>query len=103
MSADREITPDQLAVLQGALTDGIRELILAGVSFPMTLEVTDSRGARIRFLLSSPSEVVIVESTTRGALSLPFAMAFRSHTKLAIGDLALTTPSEVPSPASALN
>ncbi len=92
MTADREITPDQLAVLQGALTDGIRDLILAGVTFPMTLELTDSRGARIRFLLSSPSEVEIVESTTRGALSLPFAMRFQSHTKVATGDLALTPP-----------
>jgi hypothetical protein len=92
MSADREITPDELAGLHRCLADGICELLRGGMQFPMTLTVTDARGARLRLLMKSPGETEIVESTTAGALVAPFEMVFQSDTQIA--KVGLTAPSE---------
>jgi hypothetical protein len=91
MSADREPTPDELRALHCCLAQGIANLILDGFTFPMTLAVTDARGARLRLLMKSPGETEIVESTA-GALVSPFEMIFQCDTKLT--KVGLAAPSE---------
>ena len=93
MSADREITPDELRALHCCLAQGIANLIIGGFTFPMTLTVRDSRGQRLRLLMKSPGQSEIVECTTAGALVAPFEMMFQCDDQIAT--VGVSAPAEL--------